>query len=320
MSVLVTGCSGFIGFHLSKKLLDLGFKVVGIDNLNDYYDVKLKKDRNKLLKKYKKFTFIKIDITNTKKLEKLFKKYKFSYVVNLAAQAGVRLSVFNPEAYQKNNINGFFNIILLCKKHKIKKLLFASSSSIYGDQIKFPIYEHYNTDKPISFYAASKISNEASAFAFSKIYKMNIVGLRFFTVYGSYGRPDMAPYKFVNNIYKNKKIFIYNKGIHERDFTHIHDVVDCIVKILNKRNLKNNYSIFNICSSKPIKLMKFVNLIEKLTKKKIKYIYKPRQKGDVIKTYGSNKLLLKEIQKKKFINIKEGLKELIDWYKSYHKV
>ena len=222
---LITGSAGFIGFHLSKKLLLDGSIVTGIDNLNNYYDQNLKKDRNKILKKHK----------NYKKLESVFKKNKFECIINLAAQAGVRYSLINPKSYIDNNIVGFFNVIDLAKKYKVKKIIYASTSSIYGIQNKFPIKENFDTNNPIQLYAATKKSNEVIAASYSKLYNINTIGLRFFTVYGPWGRPDMALFKFTKNILKGKPIDVFNKGKHSRDFTFVDDIVDGIIKIIKKR-------------------------------------------------------------------------------------
>ena len=227
---LITGSAGFIGFHLSKKLLSEGFNVLGVDNLNNYYDQRIKQDRNKIFKKYKNYKFNKIDIKDYKKLDRIFRKNSIHGVVNLAAQAGVRYSLKNPRSYIENNINGFFNILELSKKYRIKKFIYASTSSIYGLQKKFPLKENFNTDNPIQLYAATKKSNELMATSYSYLYKMDTVGLRFFTVYGPWGRPDMALFKFTKNIIKGKPIEVFNKGKHERDFTYVDDIVEGIIQ------------------------------------------------------------------------------------------
>ena len=236
---LVTGSAGFIGFHFSLFLLQKKKRVVGIDNINNYYDQKLKKDRLKILKKYKNFIFHKIDITNEKKLEFVFNKYKFYYVINLAAQAGVRYSVSNPEKYISTNINGFFNVINLSHKKKIKHFLYASTSSVYGKNENYPLKEDFSSSHPAQIYAATKKSNEMIAHSYSSIFNLPTTGLRFFTVYGPWGRPDMALFKFTKNIIKKKKIELYNHGDHIRDFTYIDDIVKSIYLILNKIPKKN---------------------------------------------------------------------------------
>ena len=274
---LITGSAGFIGFHLSKKLLSKGFIVVGVDNLNNYYDQNLKKDRNKILKKFKNYKFNKIDIKSYNKLESVFKKNKFEGIINLAAQAGVRYSLINPKSYIDNNIIGFFNVIDLTRKYRIKNIIYASTSSIYGSQSKFPIKENFDTNNPTQLYAATKKSNEVIAASYNKLYSINTIGLRFFTVYGPWGRPDMAPIKFAKNILKGKPIKVFNKGL------------------------------FN-----------FIKLIEKNLKKKAKKEFLPLQKGDVIKTHSSTKLLKKDYGYVSKTGVREGVKKFINWYLSYY--
>jgi len=240
MKILITGVAGFIGFHLAKKLLTLNFNIIAIDNLNNYYDISLKKDRLKVLENYskknnKKFQFIKTDIKNSKKMNQIFLKNKFSLVFHLAAQAGVRFSIKNPDQYLESNIIGFYKILNLCKKYKTKHLLFASSSSVYGNSKKYPSQESSNTDSPVSFYAASKKTNEVMAYAYANIYNLPVTALRFFTVYGPYGRPDMSLYKFFKNIINKKPINVFNFGKHVRDFTYIDDAIEILIKIKDKR-------------------------------------------------------------------------------------
>ena len=316
---LITGSAGFIGFHLSKKLLTKGFIVIGIDNLNSYYDQKLKKDRNKILKKFKNYKFKKIDIRDYKKLESIFKKNLIHGVVNLAAQAGVRYSLKNPRSYIENNINGFFNILELSKKYKIKKLVYASTSSIYGLQKKFPLKENFNTDNPIQLYAATKKSNELMATSYSHLYKMDTVGLRFFTVYGPWGRPDMALFKFTKNIIMGKPIEVFNKGKHERDFTYVDDIVDGIINIIINKKSKFGAKIFNIGNGKKIKLLKYIQLIEKNLKRKSKKKFLPLQKGDVIKTHSDTKLIKKHYNYQSKTEVSYGVKKFIEWYVSYFR-
>ena len=256
MKILITGSAGFIGFHLSSKILSKGFKVIGIDNLNSYYDVKLKKDRNNILKKNKNFIFKKVDIKNYNALEKIFKKYKIDIVIHLAAQAGVRYSLKNPKSYIDNNISGFFNILDISKNFKIKKFIYASTSSIYGTQKKYPLKEKFETSNPIQLYAATKKSNEVIATSYNHLYKIRTIGLRFFTVYGPWGRPDMALFKFTKNILKGKPIHVYNHGKHSRDFTYVDDIVGGIFKILTSRDKKKVNSIYNIGYGKEIPLLK----------------------------------------------------------------
>ena len=316
---LITGSAGFIGFHLSKKLLSEGFNVLGVDNLNNYYDQRIKQDRNKILKKYKNYKFNKIDIKDYKKLYKIFKKNSIHGVVNLAAQAGVRYSLKNPRSYIENNINGFFNILELSKKYRVKKFIYASTSSIYGLQKKFPLKENFNTDNPIQLYAATKKSNELMATSYSHLYKMDTVGLRFFTVYGPWGRPDMALFKFTKNIIKGKPIEVFNKGKHERDFTYVDDIVNGIFNIIIKKKSKFGAKIFNIGNGKKIKLLKYIQLIEKNLNRKSKKKFLPLQKGDVIKTHSDTKLIKKHYNYEAKTEVSYGVKKFIEWYVSYFK-
>ena len=311
---LVTGSAGFIGFHLSKKILEKGFKVIGIDNLNNYYDVQLKKKRNHILKKNKNYIFKKIDIKNYKNLETVFKKYKIFKVIHLAAQAGVRYSLKNPRSYIDNNINGFFNILEISKNYRVKKFVYASTSSIYGLQKKFPLKENFNTDNPIQLYAATKKSNELMATSYSYLYKMDTVGLRFFTVYGPWGRPDMALFKFTKNIIKGKPIEVFNKGKHERDFTYVDDIVDGIIKIVFSKKNKFGSQIFNIGNGKKIKLLKYIQLIEKNLKKKARKKLLPLQKGDVFKTHSDTRLIKKDYNYNPKTSVNHGVKKFIEWY------
>ena len=322
IKILITGCVGFIGFHVCHFLMSKGFNVIGIDNVNTYYDIKLKKDRLKILKKNKNFTFYKVDISNNLKLKKIFRKEYFEYVVHLAAQAGVRFSIYNPKVYFKSNMEGFFNMINLSLEKKIKHFIFASSSSVYGDQKKFPLKENFNTDMPKSFYAATKKSNEIMAYSYSSIYGMKNTALRLFTLYGSYGRPDMAIFKFTDSISKDKKIELFNNGNHYRDFTHIDTFLIFIEKLILKPSKKKvPFNIFNVGNGKSEKLMKFISLIEKNLKKKSKIKKKPLQRGDVLKTHSNiNKITKYLFLKNKLIskNIIKGIKEYVDWYKSYY--
>lgn len=319
--ILITGCAGFIGFHLCKRLLNTNqFLVIGLDNLNNYYDIKLKKNRLNILKKNKKnFNFHKIDLINFKKLNNVFKTNKFDVVVNLAAQAGVRYSISNPDEYYQSNIKGFYNLLDLCKTHNTSHLLFASTSSVYGNNKKFPIKEEYNTDKPLSFYAATKKCNELMAYSYSNIYKLPITGMRFFTVYGPMGRPDMSLFKFTKLISEGKKIDLYNNGDHVRDFTYIDDVVESIVKLLNKKSKKTiPYQVVNVCSSNPVRLKKFINEIEKNLSTKSKTNNMPKQLGDVHKTHGDNTNISRLINYSPITKIEIGIKNFVKWYKEYY--
>mgnify|MGYP001161327682 FL=1 len=319
--IIVTGSAGFIGYSLCKFLLkNYDYKIVGIDIINNYYDKKIKFDRIKDLNKHKKFIFFKIDISKYKKLNDIFLKFKPTYVINLAAQAGVRFSIKNPDNYFKSNIVGFYNIITLSKKFNIKHLITASTSSVYGENKKFPIKENFDISKPIQFYAATKVSNEVIAHSFSYVYKLPITCLRFFTVYGPWGRPDMALFKFTKSILKKKPIEVFNYGNHLRDFTYIDDIVISISKLLKVAPKKRNipYRVLNIGRGNPVKLMKFIKLIEKNLGLKAKINYKTLQKGDVKSTHSNSNKLFKLIKYKPKTDTKLGIKKFIDWYKNYY--
>ncbi len=321
MKVLVTGCAGFIGYHLVNRLILNKYNVVGIDNINNYYDIRLKKDRIKKLKENKKFTFYKVDLKNYKKLNQIIKNYRIKYIIHLAAQAGVRYSIENPKSYFDNNLMGFFNILELSKLNKIQHLIFASTSSVYGNSKKFPTEENTNTDFPLSFYAATKKSNEVMAHSYSYIYKIPMTALRFFTVYGPFGRPDMALYKFTKNIINNKKIELFNSGNHQRDFTYIDDVVEGIFSLILKPS-KNKipFNIFNIGNSNPKKLLDYLKHIEVLLNKKAKIKKMPLQVGDVVKSHSDISSLKKFTGYKSKTNIENGIGKFIEWYKDYYKV
>ncbi len=320
MKVLITGSAGFIGFHVSDYLLKNNITVIGIDNINDYYDVHLKKSRLKILKKNPNFFFHKFDLINAKKLEDLIKKFRVNYIVHLAAQAGVRYSIENPKTYFKNNLEVFFNILEASKKNNIKHLIFASTSSVYGENNNFPLKETDNTDKPISFYAATKKSNEILAHSYSYIYNLPCTALRFFTVYGPYGRPDMALFKFTKNIIENKKIQLYNNGNHSRDFTYISDIVKGIFLILKKNNnTKNLFNTFNIGNGNSRKLKDYLKTIEKKLNKKAKISNLPLQLGDIKKTHSDISLLNNYSNYMPETNIEEGIGKFIDWYLEYYK-
>ena len=324
MKILITGCAGFIGFSLAHKLLqNKSNTIIGIDNIDNYYDIKIKKDRLNKLKKFNNFKFLKVDICNKKKIEKVFKNYKnIKVVINLAAQAGVRYSFINPDKYIDVNIKGFFNMIDISKKYKINLFLFASSSSVYGDNKSKKLKENDNTIKPISLYGATKLSNEIIAYTYAKLFRLNSVGLRFFTVYGPWGRPDMSLNQFVKNIISNKKIHLYNGGDHIRDFTYIDDIINGIAKVINKKiNIKKQkvpFQILNIASSRPVKLKYYLKLIEeKLVKKSVIRLL-PLQKGDIRKTHGDTTEIRKFGYRPK-TKIEKGISNFVDWYKSYYK-
>ncbi len=331
--ILITGSSGFIGFCLSKSLLDKKFNVVGIDNHNNYYDVNLKKYRCKILKKYKNFSFHKVDLNNYNQLKKIYKKYKFDIVVNLAAQAGVRFSLLKPRNYINDNINGFFNILELSKDFKIKHFIYASTSSVYGLNNNRTLSTNHSTSHQLNIYSATKKSNEVFAHAFSHLYKLNCTGLRFFTVYGPWGRPDMSLFKFTKAMLNNQPLELYNKGNHYRDFTYIDDVIDGIIKIIKKpfKNKKNwnskemqqnfssaNWRVYNIGNNNSVHLKKFVHQIQReLNIKKVTYKLLPLQKGDIYQTLSNTKDFKKDFKFKAKTNTQLGIKKFISWYKSY---
>ncbi len=329
MKILVTGSAGFIGFHLVNKLLSENYEVIGIDNLNTYYDTKLKIDRlkksgikyksNKIKFKFRNYTFYKCDIVDNDNLKLIFKNEKPSLVCNLAAQAGVRYSLTNPNAYIKSNIVGFQNVIDCCKNFKINNFLYASSSSVYGANRKLPFSTKDTTDSPISLYGATKKSNELVAHSYSHLYNMKTVGLRFFTVYGPWGRPDMALFLFVKALINNEKIKVFNKGNMLRDFTYIDDIVEGIFSII-KNPIKNQCKIYNIGNNKPVNLLDFVNVIEKCLDKKFKIEFEDIQLGDVKDTYADVSDLFKDFKFKPKTNIQFGVRKFIDWYLNYYKV
>jgi UDP-glucuronate 4-epimerase len=327
MKILVTGSAGFIGFHVCKKLIEKGNTVIGIDNLNKYYDQNLKKARLKILhnitkSKKKRFIFFKTDISNRHKIKKIFSKFKFDKVLHFAAQAGVRYSLKNPSEYIKSNQIGFFNIIDLSKIYKTKHFIYASSSSVYGDNSKLPFSENSNTDQPRQIYAATKKSNELMAYSYSSLYNLKTTGLRYFTVYGPWGRPDMALFKFTQNILKKKKITVYNRGNHERDFTYIDDVVKLTLLASNNfRKSKSKsppYRILNVGSSSPIKLSKFINIIEKILNIKSKKRMLTLQPGDMIKTYSNSTKIFKLCKYTIKSNHYENVLKFINWFKQYY--
>ncbi|MCL2426082.1 MAG: NAD-dependent epimerase [Oscillospiraceae bacterium] len=321
---LITGTAGFIGFYLSKSLLDQGATIIGFDNLNDYYDVSLKQSRLKILNTYDNFTFVKGDLADNEAVVELFETYRPEVVVNLAAQAGVRYSIENPRAYIESNIAGFLNILEACRHYPVEYLLYASSSSVYGNQEKTPFSTHDNVDNPISLYAATKKSNELMAHTYSHLYNIPTTGLRFFTVYGPYGRPDMAYFSFTKKIIDNEPISIYNNGDMYRDFTYIDDIVQGINNILlnpMKRKVDGvPYRIYNIGNNRPEKLMDFIETLEKTIRKKAKKEFLPMQAGDVYQTYADVTDLMNDFDFKPSTPIEEGLQKFVDWYKEYHSV
>ena len=314
--ILITGVCGFIGFNFANYLLakNKQIEIVGVDNLNNYYSVKQKKQRLNLLKKNPNFIFIKIDISNNRNLKKIFIKHKFDLVINLAAQAGVRYSISNPEKYIESNTVGFFNILNNCKIQNIKKIIYASSSSVYGDNTKYPSKEEYHL-MPNNFYSLTKKNNEEQAELYSKYYKLNLIGLRFFTVFGEWGRPDMMMMKYIKASYnKREKFYLYNKGNHYRDLTYIGDVNKILAKLINIKF--KNHKIFNICSNNPVKLTKILKIIDNLTSTKPKIIKIVRQKADLLKTHGSNNKINKLIKFNKYTKLEVAIKNVINWYKN----
>ena len=327
---LITGAAGFIGFYLSKKLLEKGCTVIGIDNINDYYDVNLKKDRLKKLEPFDKFTFIKEDISNKEKVMEIFNKYKPNIVVNLAAQAGVRYSIENPDVYIGSNIVGFFNILEACRYNPVDHLVYASSSSVYGSNKKVPFEETDFVDHPVSLYAATKKSNELMAHTYSHLYKIPATGLRFFTVYGPMGRPDMAYFGFADKYFKGEPIKIFNNGDFEndlyRDFTYVDDIVEGIERLLSnppEESVPNR--VFNIGNNSPEKLMTFITTLENCLSKALgreiefEKIFEPLKAGDVPATYASTEKLQEAVDFKPSTSIEEGLQKFADWYIEYYK-
>ena len=333
MKVLVTGSSGFIGFHLSKKLLENGLKVHGFDSMNNYYDIKLKKSRLNILKDFKKFSFTKAKLENKKSLERIFKRFKPKVVIHLAAQAGVRYSIDKPRVYLESNITGSYNIIEVSKKYNVVHLIMASSSSVYGANTKIPFKEIDKTETQLSIYASTKKSNESLAHSYSNIWKIPITMLRFFTVYGPWGRPDMALFKFTKGILNNKKIDIYNYGKMYRDFTYIDDIVNGIKLLINKppklnqlNKFKNDslssvapFRVLNIGNTKKVFLLDFIKEIEKNLKKKSIRNYMPLQQGDVRETLSNTNLLRQITGYNPKTNYKLGIKKFLKWYLGYYK-
>jgi UDP-glucuronate 4-epimerase len=340
--VLVTGMAGFIGYHLSKLLLKAGYEVVGLDNINDYYDPNLKLARledvgfdtssityNHIMH-HDKVSFVKLDLTDLKNLKKLFKKYQFNYVVNLAAQAGVRYSLINPHSYVDSNITGFLNILECCRKYPVEHLVFASSSSVYGLSEEIPFSEDNCTDHPLAMYAASKKANEMMAHSYANLYDIPCTGLRFFTVYGPWGRPDMALHIFTKAIVEDKEFEVFNHGDMSRDFTYVADIVESIKRLIPKAPKPNHpefnpkkpvsskstqpYQIFNIGNNSPVALMDFVRSIEKALGKKGKIVYKPMQPGDVQATYANVESLFNYIDFKPQTNLEDGVNEFVNRY------
>lgn len=332
--VLVTGAAGFIGFHLSRKLCSLGINVLGIDNLNDYYDVGLKNARLEILKSHTNFTFHKVDLQDKKSIDDLFSMHQIDYVVNLAAQAGVRYSIINPYAYLESNITGFLNILEACRHHPVKHLVYASSSSVYGANRKMPFSVHDNVDHPLALYAVTKKSNELMAHSYSHLYNIPTTGLRFFTVYGPFGRPDMALFLFTKAILEGKPIDVFNHGKMKRDFTYVDDIVEGIVRLLPVARKGNAswdgmhpdpstsfapYKIYNIGNNQPVELSHFIEVLEAKLGKKAMKNFLPMQDGDVPETYADIEDLTKDVGFRPSTSIETGIGQFVEWYLSYYK-
>lgn len=319
-NIFVTGCAGFIGFHLTRRLLNEGYNVIGFDQINHYYDPKLKLDRLALLKKDKRFTFIKGSLENKVMLGHAFDGYSFKTVFHLAAQAGVRYSLENPDAYIQANITGFANLLECCRKHQISHLLYASSSSVYGNNKKTPFSVDDRVDHPVSVYAATKKANELLAYTYSHLYGIPTTGMRFFTVYGPWGRPDMAIYSFTKKMFEEKPIYLYNYGNMKRDFTYIDDCIESMVRLFYKGPPANSppWKIFNIGNNRPVELHYLIQVLEQETGKKAVTNYLPLPPGDVLETYADIDELEKEISYRPQVSIEEGIKSFVKWYKEYH--
>lgn len=322
--ILVTGCAGFIGFHLANRLLAQGYKVIGFDNLNDYYEVALKHARLEILQKCRKFSFIRGDLAAKEQVDGLFLVPNPDIVVHLAAQAGVRYSIENPSAYIQSNIVGFFNILEACRRYPVEHLVYASSSSVYGANRKVPFSTEDRVDKPVSLYAATKKADELMAYTYSHLYSIPATGLRFFTVYGPWGRPDMAYYSFTRNILAGKPIKVFNYGDLYRDFTYIDDIVTGIVNVIAKPPQQDEngtrHKVYNIGNNKPEKLLDFIETLEKCLDKEAIKEYLPMQAGDVYQTYADVSDLMKDFDFRPDTPITKGLREFVDWYRHYYRI
>lgn len=335
MRILVTGTAGFIGSTLAIRLLERGDEVIGVDNVNDYYDPSLKEARLDRLKVYDKFTEVRISLEDKPSIDKVFEEYKPNKVVNLAAQAGVRYSLENPQAYIDANIVGFTNILEGCRHHKVEHLVYASSSSVYGANESMPFSVHDNVDHPVSLYAASKKANELMAHTYSHLFDLPTTGLRFFTVYGPWGRPDMALFMFTKNIIEGKPIDVFNYGKHQRDFTYIDDIVEGVIRTLDhtaqpnpnwsgknpdSATSKAPYRIYNIGSNNPCELLRYIEIIEECVGKKAIKNMLPLQPGDVPATYADVEALIKDVNYKPSTSIEEGVAKFVSWYREFYKV
>ncbi|MBS4174971.1 GDP-mannose 4,6-dehydratase [Bacillus sp. FJAT-49736] len=321
--IFITGCAGFIGFHLSKRLLNEGFHVLGIDNINDYYDQSLKYDRLEILERDMNFVFIKGSIENLELLKSLFKQYDIDNVIHLAAQAGVRYSLKNPHAYIQSNLVGFANILECCKEQKVKHLIYASSSSVYGNNKQTPFSVTDRVDQPVSLYAATKKANELMAYTYSHLYQLPTTGLRLFTVYGPWGRPDMATFTFTNAIIKQEPLDLFNYGNMKRDFTYIDDVIESIYRLIIKGHPQEYappYIIYNIGNHRPIELHYFIKVLEDNIGTKAIKNFLPMQPGDVPETFADIEDIAKFIEYRPQTDIKDGMSKFIDWFKEYYNI
>ena len=322
--ILVTGVAGFIGYHLAKRLLEEGYELAGLDNLNNYYDPQLKKDRLEQLINHPNFKFTKIDFTDQDKTRSFFKKQPFEQVIHLGAQAGVRYSLENPQAYIDANLTGFLNILEGCRQHNIRNVIYASSSSVYGCNIKSPFSENDRAEQPLSLYGASKIANEAMAHAYAHLYNIQMIGLRFFTVYGPWGRPDMALFLFTKSILNGEPIQVFNRGKHARSFTYIDDIIEAMFRLIKKTEAGSTKfeknEIFNIGGSESVKLMRFIKIIENNLGLEANIEYLPLQPGDVKKTNSDNRKLESIVGYSPQIDIETGIKHFIEWYKKYYHI
>ena len=322
--ILVTGVAGFIGYHLAKRLLEEGYELAGLDNLNNYYDPQLKKDRLEQLINHPNFKFTKIDFTDQDKTRSFFKKQPFEQVIHLGAQAGVRYSLENPQAYIDANLTGFLNILEGCRQNNIRNVIYASSSSVYGCNIKSPFSENDRAEQPLSLYGASKIANEAMAHAYAHLYNIQMIGLRFFTVYGPWGRPDMALFLFTKSILNGEPIQVFNQGKHARSFTYIDDIIEAMFRLIKKTEAGSTKfeknEIFNIGGSESVKLMRFIKIIENNLGLEANIEYLPLQPGDVKKTNSDNRKLESIVGYSPQIDIETGIKLFIEWYKKYYHI
>ncbi len=322
-TVIVTGAAGFIGYHTSRKLLQKGYTVVGIDNLNDYYDVSLKQARRKQLESFDRFHFFEIDIADNAKIQSVFQKFQPEYVVHLAAQAGVRYSLEHPLKYSDSNLTGFVNILEASRHAAIKHLIYASSSSVYGENKKVPFSTSDPVEKPINLYAATKRANELMAYTYSHLFRLPTTGLRFFTVYGPWGRPDMAYFKFAKAITEGQPIDVFNNGNMERDFTYIEDITEGICKVMKHIPIEETdgdapYKLYNIGNNKPVKLQYFIEVLEEELGKKATKNFLPMQAGDMPRTFADIEPLMKDTGFAPQTSIEEGLKKFVGWYKEYY--